>query len=281
MHQHSTILKTGHRKPKALITLSILALALSTAEAYAASFDCKLASTYSEKTICTNSQLSKLDEQLSALYKASISLSGTPESLKFQQREWIKKRNSCTNEPCISELHQSRIGELRNLITGEANQPVNIPREDQIATASENHDINIPKNKAVADEPTALDYLKAPIADQKLVSRREKIDLLSLGLKPSEKYIAGLWECSYDEYNSKSLERYGPGNRYESRSLNTNDVFVGTYRLTPDGNYLEKKFSPIRGSVQTESTQEISMPTNRDLFMLHNFSKAVCEFVDE
>ncbi len=58
-----------------LHTTTILLLLLSTT-AFAASIDCKEAATWLEKAVCSNSELSKLDEQMAKAYNdALVSLS--------------------------------------------------------------------------------------------------------------------------------------------------------------------------------------------------------------
>ena len=54
--------------------------------ARAATFDCKKASTFAEKVVCSDSQLSAMDDELGRLYKGA--LAGTPnnETLKSDQK---------------------------------------------------------------------------------------------------------------------------------------------------------------------------------------------------
>jgi uncharacterized protein len=79
----------------------------------AASFDCAKASTNIEKSICSNPELSKLDNELSAAYKQEIQKSNLKYDLKTQQREWLKNKiNKCTNESCIADAYTSRTAEL-------------------------------------------------------------------------------------------------------------------------------------------------------------------------
>ncbi|PUA29735.1 MAG: hypothetical protein B0W54_03970 [Cellvibrio sp. 79] len=76
----------------------------------AASFDCTKAGTSVEKIICSNPAASSLDEQLNAVYKSAIDKSLDKESLKRQQRTWLKNsRNVCSNVDCVIAAYSDRI----------------------------------------------------------------------------------------------------------------------------------------------------------------------------
>jgi uncharacterized protein len=76
--------------------------------AIAASFDCSKAATAVEKTICSNSSISSLDEDLANLYKPVASTE------RDNQRAWIKERNQCNaNEACLTRQYLARIAQLR------------------------------------------------------------------------------------------------------------------------------------------------------------------------
>ncbi len=83
---------------------------------YSASFDCKKASTFIEKGICSDSEASSLDEELSIYYKDALTKSSTPKKLKLEQRVWLKKvRNKCNNIECVKNRTSKRIDELANI----------------------------------------------------------------------------------------------------------------------------------------------------------------------
>ena len=80
--------------------------------AYAASFDCSKASTTVEHMICSDAELSKLDEDLNVKYKAYLLNSAEPDLVRQKQRYWLEKRNSCKNIRCIKGRYYYRIAEL-------------------------------------------------------------------------------------------------------------------------------------------------------------------------
>ncbi len=80
---------------------------------YAASFDCKKASTFVEKSICSSEVTSKLDEDLASKYKDTLATSKNPDGLKAEQKSWLKMvRNKCKTVECINDATKERIAEL-------------------------------------------------------------------------------------------------------------------------------------------------------------------------
>lgn len=95
---------------KILLAISIATLFSS---AHAASFDCKKASTFVEKSICSDEAASKLDDDLASKYKDALSASENPEGLKAEQKSWLKMvRNKCKTVACINDATKERIAEL-------------------------------------------------------------------------------------------------------------------------------------------------------------------------
>ena len=76
---------------------------------YSASFDCSKASSSVEKAICSDSELSTLDEKLDEVYKTA--LQANP-SIKTSQRDWLKSLNTCDTRSlpeCLKPAFKSRI----------------------------------------------------------------------------------------------------------------------------------------------------------------------------
>lgn len=85
--------------------------------AYSASFDCSKASTFIEKKICSDKQLSDLDELLMLAYKKARSNSTDSNSVKKQQRTWLKEtRNKCQNTDCLKRVYTARIKDLVDVV---------------------------------------------------------------------------------------------------------------------------------------------------------------------
>ena len=90
------------------------AMLLVNLSAHAASFDCKKARSFQEKTICSDPQLSALDEQLGASYKDAIERSGAKKILVLWQRAWLKysEYSDCKNAQCLIQETSKRIAVL-------------------------------------------------------------------------------------------------------------------------------------------------------------------------
>jgi uncharacterized protein len=72
----------------ALICLVVVPLARAT------SFDCSKASTFVEKAICSDKQLSGLDGQLAGLYKTARAAAANSATLESEQKAWLSARDN-------------------------------------------------------------------------------------------------------------------------------------------------------------------------------------------
>jgi len=78
----------------------------------AASFDCAKVATKVEKLICSDAGLSKLDEDLSTAYKTALQASTYADSIKQQQKLWLKERNNCSDSVCVKRAYEVRLSAL-------------------------------------------------------------------------------------------------------------------------------------------------------------------------
>lgn len=110
-----------NRKIALVMALSLLNPVL----VMAASFDCAKAQTIVENSICEDEKLGKLDEMLSANYKAVMTVAkatdaGSVEKVKTDQKEWIQERDQCTDINCITSVYVDRVNGIceRAMISG-------------------------------------------------------------------------------------------------------------------------------------------------------------------
>ncbi|MEK7323145.1 MAG: lysozyme inhibitor LprI family protein [Pseudomonadota bacterium] len=84
----------------------------------AASFDCKKAVSEVEKLICQNPELSRLDDEMTRMYKKALAsapdkplpASDGRDWLKKEQRGWLRyTRNACTTATCLKPAYESQI----------------------------------------------------------------------------------------------------------------------------------------------------------------------------
>lgn len=85
----------------------------------AASFDCAKATTTVEKLICSEPELSALDEQLSKAYAGAREAAGSSQALIAEQRSWLAERNRCADAACIKMAYTARLAQLQPM-GGEA-----------------------------------------------------------------------------------------------------------------------------------------------------------------
>ncbi len=96
-----------------LIIGAMIALAFS-ASVQAASFDCAKASTKVEHIICDNHEISRLDEDMAATYKAATQDKAKAESVRQAQKQWLKERNACPDLACIRNAYVARLKRLES-----------------------------------------------------------------------------------------------------------------------------------------------------------------------
>jgi uncharacterized protein YecT (DUF1311 family) len=103
-----------------LIRVSAIFLILFTTiapECLAASFDCERATTQAEKIICGDKDLSSLDDELNAAYKADLESLSDKKTLKDSQRKWIKEeRDRCNDVQTMADAYRKRINELKSSV---------------------------------------------------------------------------------------------------------------------------------------------------------------------
>lgn len=86
---------------KVICVLSILAGALLSTVSFAASFDCSKAKSFSEKAICTNPDLSAMDDNLLGLYKSAKNNATDAKAFKDMTRAMWNQREACATEECV------------------------------------------------------------------------------------------------------------------------------------------------------------------------------------
>ena len=79
----------------------------------AAGFNCSKASTNTEKLICSDQELSALDDRLGEAWRQAMKKSADKDSLKKQQQDWIKTgRDACPDAECLKKAYEERIAAL-------------------------------------------------------------------------------------------------------------------------------------------------------------------------
>lgn len=94
--------------------LALLALFTSTA-GLAAGFDCKTATSDVEKQICSNEQLSALDDALNRQFREVLEKTDDRKTLVKEQKAWIQERNKCVDTKCLQKMYENRQASLKSL----------------------------------------------------------------------------------------------------------------------------------------------------------------------
>ena len=108
------------RKLNYKISISIIIIALFglfSTQATAASFDCKKAASWVEKTVCSNPELSKLDDEMAKAYSdalAKLSPEGQEETRAYQKK-WLKRISSFSKKG-INDQYEGRIKQLQQCL---------------------------------------------------------------------------------------------------------------------------------------------------------------------
>lgn len=126
------------------IAVAVATMALAS-NAWAAGFDCKKASSPVEKLICSDSQLSAMDEELSQAYKRMLATAADAVSIKNDQKVWLASRNRCQDAACIKQAYADRLTALNG-----TSQPVaanNVTGTYQLVDCTRPAQLQVQQNK--------------------------------------------------------------------------------------------------------------------------------------
>lgn len=83
----------------------------------AASFDCKKAGTVVEKIICGDAELSRLDDELSELYKQLLDQNSNKHEVSIRQRKWLTEvRNAHEDTEYLRHAYRDRIDKFSRML---------------------------------------------------------------------------------------------------------------------------------------------------------------------
>jgi hypothetical protein len=84
------------------------------------SFDCRLARSVTEKLICSDAELARLDRDLGRLYARAKAASGDAAAFRRQQQvEWRRREQTCKTRDCLIDWYAYRRRQLNDIL-GEA-----------------------------------------------------------------------------------------------------------------------------------------------------------------
>jgi len=118
-----------------LFKTSLISLILSSSPlvAHATSFDCSLGHSATEKLICHNQDLSKLDDELGKLYwKVRRTVADKRSFRADSDAKWTWRETHCADEACLTTWYSGRIEELQQWV--DALQSISKPSPVRMAS---------------------------------------------------------------------------------------------------------------------------------------------------
>ena len=139
----------------------------------AASFNCSKASSKNEIAICSDPELSNLDEILAATYNEARSNASDKKKLKGEQINWIKSVGTCDgNVECLLGAYRNRILVL-DYLDGQVTVLID-PLQDRVAQLDEREEILAQRERAFTTELRALNEDIQRFEDEKSAHARQK-----------------------------------------------------------------------------------------------------------
>jgi len=117
--------------------LFAMLLTLVSAHSNATSFDCTKAASFAEKSICTDSALSRLDEQMNSEYVRALDAAPNKAQVRQDQRDWLRLRDNCKTASCLTASMTDRLSVLlRTKVDHPSKAPTSVAatRVDQSET---------------------------------------------------------------------------------------------------------------------------------------------------
>jgi uncharacterized protein len=180
----------------------ILFLAVA-ASASAASFDCDRVGTdqVTESTICSNTSLSRLDDQITALYRDArnkfVNGGETFDSVRDDQRAWLRKRGACGGDVvCLQSAYEQRAAALQSFAAPQSGEGA--PASTEAAATPEQATPSpapeaVPANDASAG-PTAEEVTSSIKEDRPLTAKeiQNNTEIVANQSESSAGYVVGI-----------------------------------------------------------------------------------------
>ncbi|TKC88695.1 hypothetical protein FAZ69_13135 [Trinickia terrae] len=101
------------RRKTASLLLALLAAGAMAPSAFAVSFRCPHNGSASEKLICSDPDLSSLDDKLAIVYRHAKDAAPSAEAIEADRvAQWQWRQHNCKDKACVEEWYQRRIKEL-------------------------------------------------------------------------------------------------------------------------------------------------------------------------
>lgn len=179
----------------------------------AASFDCAKAGTKVEKLICTDQQLSEMDNHLAEQYALALAKAQDKAALKIEQITWLKERNHCSDRECISQSYYQRLDTLGTLVAGRQSRYIDSARMFDMAKEGP-VTLQLPDGGSITIEhggepPGTMapnQYRETSIDCDKARSRVEKLICADLELSRKDLLLSELYAYAQRERDKATLQ---------------------------------------------------------------------------
>lgn len=206
---------------------------------YSASFNCKKASTFIENTICSDAELSKLDEQLAAAYKKVWHSMSDRTDLKKDQFDWLKNnRNKCTS---LEELKTSYINRVLYLTNYDnTNSQVTMSNSNSIQGTYEKGSASIEINQNLSFNYSSVNERNGNLCS--IEDGKFKVENTNLVWNSNE------YDCKIiiSNTNKNSINFNFTGNGCNAYCGSNAYIVDGLYKLTSNTKVSEEKFQTIQ-----------------------------------
>jgi len=106
------------------IAVLIVIMAAFSIEIHAASFDCAKARSRGEILICSDPELSALDDELAKIYAKAKALAPSLSEFKaHSEREWKRRETTCFDKPCLLAWYAQRREQLLSIVNAQTSTP--------------------------------------------------------------------------------------------------------------------------------------------------------------
>lgn len=106
---------------------------------HAASFDCGKAASKVEKLICSDAAISKLDDELTAVYRSALQNKTQAESIRQTQKQWLTERNGCADLACVKQAYEARLHGLASNSESVKQEAASLPAQAKPEVSTQPH----------------------------------------------------------------------------------------------------------------------------------------------
>lgn len=206
-----------------------------------ASFDCNSEKTNIEKLICSNSEISVLDNDLSKAYFDTKNIAKKPNLFKKNQLEWLKKRNKCKNESCIINEYKVR----KDFIANWSKYEINLSQEDEEKIEDEVNDW--PRGSAMR----AMTDLDKELSANNSKLQKKFDELINIISDPIGDTYTNSATISSLIDQQKSWSEYIKKDCYLIAQLTgTRSQWVFVHSMTCNNNLIEKRISDVKSVIE-------------------------------